>query len=250
MPRRYYGPGYSRRTSTTSRNMAAARIQRSFRRRRGKRPSRLAKSNRRQLMKLMGSEKTFYDKNIGMDVSTIGTYYPIGLEDLAQGDGEGNRQGDKVVIKSIQLQLYISLKNTLVLNDDAFNNLRLILVKFECPPQGPTPVNTTDILQYDSWFSLYRKRPKIHYSILMDKTYYVDNQEFGTGSASNPKWQPVAKHQATCKTTITFKKGLTVTFDPGSSLVTKNSLALFAISDSVIQGHPGVSGWCRINFLP
>lgn len=222
----------------------ARRIQRAYR------SSRLAKQNRKKINKLIGTTRTFFDKNIGMDVSTIGTYYPIGLEDFAQGDGEGNRQGDKVVIKSIQLQLYLSLKNTLVLNDDAFNNIRLILVKFECPPQGPTPVSTTDILQYDSWFSLYRKRPKIHYQILMDKTYYLDNQEFGTGSASNPKWQPVAKHQATCKHVIKFPKGLTVTFDPGSSLVIKNSLALFAISDSVIQGHPGVSGWCRMNFLP
>ncbi|AXH73488.1 MAG: putative coat protein [Cressdnaviricota sp.] len=256
----YYGPAFSRRTSNTNRNLSAARIQRRFRVRKFKRnlrnrkkPSALARSNKRAIMKLTGSSQTFYDKNMGFDISTTGVFHKIGLQDLAQGDGEGNRQGDKVTIKSIQLRLYLSVLNTsvpILLNDDAFNNVRLILIQLECPPIAGALFQTTDVLQYDTWFSLYRKRPDVHYKVLMDKTYYMDNQGFGTGQASNPKWQPVSKHQAVCDQLITFPKGLEVTFAASSAQVIKNDLVLLAISDSSVTGHPGLSGWCRLNLLP
>jgi hypothetical protein len=229
--------------------MAASKIQRRFKRSRRK-PSALARSNKRALMKLTGATQTYYDKNMGFDVSNTGVFHKIGLQDLSQGDGEGNRQGDKITIKSIQLRLYLSVLNTTLLNDDAFNNVRLVLIQLECPPIAGALFQTTDVLQYDSWFSLYRKRPDVHYKVLMDKTYYMDNQGFKTGEASSPVWQPVSKHQAKCDTLITFPKGLEVTFAASSATVIKNDLVLLAISDSAVTGHPGVSGWCRLNLLP
>lgn len=234
-----------------TRNRMATRIQRAFRNRRRSRPRLLTRTNTRRINKIVNSEKTFLDTPINYNISNIGQYHDIGLAQIAQGDAEGNRQGDKIVVKSLTLNMLIINRDDIVQAGDQFNNIRVILVKFKCPPNPlAPPLNTNDILENNTWNSLYRKRPSVHYQILFDKYIYLDNQDGDPGAATD-NWIPVAKHQHRFQKTIKFKKGLNVTFNRDSAVITLNDLKLFLISDSALPKHPlTTQSVARLNFLP
>lgn len=223
------------------------RLQRRYKKRR--RP--LVRRINQKVNKLIRSTKTFFDTTFSNNITTFGSFYDVGLSGLINGTGEGERAGDKITLTSIQIKLRLSVLNTALVNSDAFNNVRLILVHLPQPVQTGNPIATLDILETNDWNSFYKKRGKIKYKILMDKIYYMDNQGFGSGAASNPIWTPVTSHQKLCNYTHKFGKGgLTITYTQNQSTVISNDLALFMISDSSIPGHPAAVGTVRMNFQP
>lgn len=232
------------------RRLAAKRFVRLQRKYKKKRRTTVAKVNKK-VNKLIRSTKTFVDTNFSNNISTIGSFYDVGLTSLVNGTGEGQRSGDKITLTSLQIKFRLSVLNGSAINADAFNNVRLILVQFPQPVLTGNPVVTLDILQYNDWNSMYKKRGNVKYKILMDKHYYMDNQGFGSGAASNPVWTPATTHQKLCNFKYKFPKGgLTITYTKTQSTVLSNDIALFMISDSSIQGHPTVNGYVRLNFQP
>ena len=235
----------------TGRYLGARRIQRAFRKYKKKKnsTSSIVRSNRRKINKLLNSEVTFKDTIYNANISSSGLFLQVGLQTIAQGDEEGERQGDKVTIKSLSFRGCISVINGTVVNADGFNNVRMIVVKIP-QPNTNSPLLVTDILQVQNYKSHYKKKSDVKFKILLDKTYYMDNQGFGTGASSDPKWQPVKSHQATCNFKLTFPKGLDVTYQAGTSVVFQNDIRVFLLSDSAAPGHPVITGYLRNTFLP
>lgn len=215
------------------------------RRPRKKKSSTLAKTNRSKINKLISADKTFLDSQYSESITNAGSFINVGLTSIATGTGEGEKQGDKIVVKSLQMRLRFSVLNSSLVDSDAFNNLRVILVQFPQPNLTGSPITATDILEVSNWNSFYKKRGNIQYKILMDKKIYLDNQQLG----GTPRWQPITAHQRYCDVNFKFPKGITVTYVPTQSTVIKNDLKLFVISDSAIPGHPTMDGYMRLNFL-
>lgn len=245
--KKYYMPGS--RPGKYRKNRAAYAIQKAFRRRRKRKMSSIVKTNRRKINKLMNAEVAFRDQVYSTNISSSGAFLQIGIQSIDQGDGEGQRQGDKITIKSINMKAHLSVLNGTISNGDAFNNIRLILLKLP-QPNTNAPLLVTDILQVNNWQSHYRKKSDVKFTVLHDKTYYMDNQGFGTGASSDPKWQPVHCHQKNCSFKIKFPKGLDVTFNTGSQNVYQNDIRLFVLSDSAVVGHPSLNGYLRMTYLP
>ena len=226
-------------------------LQRAFRKKRYRKrnPTALAKANRRKINKLMNSEITYKDTIFNANVSSSGLFLTVGLQSISQGAEEGERTGDKITIKSLSFKGRFSVINGTVINADGFNNVRMIVVKIP-QPNTNAPVLVTDILQVQNWQSHYKKQSDVKFQILLDKTYYMDNQGFGTGQASDPKWQPVRSHQAVCNFKLKFPKGLDVTYNAGTNVVYQNDIRVFLLSDSAAPGHPVINGYLRTTYLP
>lgn len=219
------------------------------RRPRKKKSSTLAKTNRSKINKLISADKTFLDSQYSESITTAGSFINVGLTSIATGTGEGEKQGDKIVVKSLQMRLRFSVLNSSVINADAFNNIRVILVQFPQPNLTGSPVTATDVLEVSNWNSFYKKRGNIQYKILMDKKIYLDNQQLPGSGAGSTRWNAITPHQRYCDVNFRFTKGITVTYVPTQSTVIKNDLKLFLISDSAIPGHPTMDGYMRLNFL-
>ncbi|AXH73609.1 MAG: coat protein [Cressdnaviricota sp.] len=215
------------------------------RRPRKKKSSTLAKTNRSKINKLISADKTFLDSQYSESITNTGSFINVGLTSIATGTGEGEKQGDKIVVKSLQMRLRFSVLNSSLVDSDAFNNIRVILVQFPQPNLTGSPVTATDVLEVSNWNSFYKKRGNIQYKILMDKKIYLDNQQLG----GTPRWNSNTIHQRYCDVNFRFPKGITVTYVPTQSTVIKNDLKLFVISDSAIPGHPTMDGYMRLNFL-
>lgn len=220
-----------------------------FKRRKRTNMKATVKSNRRKINKLMNSEITFLDTTYNANISSSGLFLQTGLQQIPQGDEEGQRQGDKITVKSLNFKVRFSVINGSVINADGFNNVRMIVVKIP-QPNTNSPLLVTDILQTQNWQSHYKKKSDVKFQILHDKVYYMDNQGFGTGASSDPKWQPVKSHQAVCNLKLKFPKGIDITYNNGTQVVFQNDIRLFLLSDSAVAGHPTINGYLRLTFLP
>lgn len=230
------------------RRLAAKRIvkiQRKYKKRRKTQGTSLvAKVN-----KLINAQATWWDAYVSVSPSTSGGYTAIGLNDIIKGTNAQQRIGDKIELKSISMKFFVSLLNGVAVNADAFNNVRILLVHFPQPLTSGVGVLPGDVLETGDVLSHYKKDSKVKYRILFDSLYYLDNQGFGTGASSNPKWQPATRHQVRCFKDIKFPKGLSITYN-NSNVITANEVQLLMVSDSSITPHPNVSGRIRLNFMP
>ena len=196
-----------------------------------KRPTTLSLS--RRLNKLTSAvEYKHVDFSMNAGISNSG--YFTSLTDIPQGDGDLQRDGDKVTVTSVQLRLQLHG------GDIPYNNIRIIIFKWNNLYQTPT---VNDLLLVPSgagvqphcWmYNLDAMRARPGFKILMDRTY--QNQ--------------TANNQNNKKAVNIFKKipyRTNLQYQAGS--LTGNSLYMFAISDSAISNHPVLSGMKRVNFI-
>lgn len=202
-------------------------------------------------LNLLLGNKTYFDAVSNTNVTNSGEFIPIGLDAIIKGTGQGQRTGDHIMISSIQFSGVLSVLNSAVLNDDAFNNVRLMAIMIAKPNTLNAPMVSDNVLQDGSYDSFYKKNPDVQWSLVgkFDREYYLDNQGFGSGAASNPIWTPTKCHQARIRYTIRFPKGLKVTYNNAGDIIS-NEIRLFAVSDSVAPGHPGLIMNYRINYQP
>lgn len=245
MPR-YYGamPGLNR-------NYRATQIQNAFRRsmfrRRLRNRRRSVKSkvkkNTRRINKLVNASKSYVDNFLTYQVSSTGSISNLGLNTISQGDSISQRNGDKITVKSIVLNGYVqnALSN---IAQDAFNNIRVIVLQVHQPNLTATPLQTTDFLEIANYMSLYKKRPDYKYKVLYDKHWLTNSQTSG-----GAVWQPVNPFRKHWKTVINFPKGLDVTYAPGTTTPITNNIKILLLSDSIAIPHPSVTFYSRINYI-
>lgn len=231
---------YRRRRRLASKRIV--QIQRKFRKRR--------KQNtiNKKVYKLINAQKTYIDSYMNISPSASGFIQDLGLVTIIEGTGTGNRQGDKIELKSINIKAFCYVLNTALLNADAFNNIRIILFSLPQPVVAGVGLNVTDIIQDLDVLSHYRKDSPVKYKIHHDVLYYVDNQQL-PGSAGVPRWASVVPHQKRYFKKLTFPAGLPVTYNPAGDVI-KNNVMMLAISDSGLTPHPIIEGRIRLTFQP
>lgn len=199
--------------------------------------------------KLLNAQSTWYDSDLATTVSTTGHIQPIGLLDITKGTNSGQRLGDKIELKSISFKLQLDVINTSIANGDVFNQIRMLIVQFPQPLTSGIGIEVGDILQTSDIKSHYKKDSKIKYKILHDQLFYMDNQGFGTGASSNPKWQPQKCHLKNFDKKFKFPDGINVVYNAGGVII-NNDIQLVLVSDSTIALHPRIYGHIRHVFLP
>ena len=149
----------------------ARRIQRAFRRRK-------KRSLKTQLKKL---KRKVYNNLQNCWIDTIQT--PVGsgaggyinpdfcsLQQIAQGDDHNERQGNKIVVKTISIKG--QLRNA---NGDIFNEFRIIIFSLTDDPSPGATLTVGDILQNGDLYSHYKKNSAYKYKIHWDRTYQMSN---------------------------------------------------------------------------
>lgn len=219
------------------------RLQRKFKKRRKQ------STINKKVYKLINAQKTFTDVYLNIAPSASGIIQDLGLVTIIEGTAVGNRQGDKIELKSINIKTFCYVLNTALLNADAYNNIRIILFSIPQPIVAGVGLNVTDIIQNLDVLSHYRKDSPVKYKIHHDVLYYIDNQQLPGSGAGTTRWNAVAPHQKRYFKKLNFPTGLPITYNPAGDVI-KNNVLMLAISDSGLTPHPIIEGRIRLTFQP
>ena len=231
------------------RGASARRIQRAFRARRKK------KSLQKQVSRL---KRTVYDhmQNNWIDttfvptgISSAGTIYPnfTSMLDILKGDADNTRFGDKICLKKLQMKGQFACSPT-----DVFNEVRIIIFTVPDPNSQALQVSVTDVLENADVYSFYKKKSRINFNILLDKTFQLSNPRAQVGlPAVNLNGCPY-KDFIHWETSINLK-GLKVHYRPNATQgnnVLKNGLFMLLISDSALPSNPTFGYQARLSYAP
>jgi hypothetical protein len=168
------------------------------------------------------------------NVSNAG-YANYPLFDIAQGDTNSTRDGDKVSLRYATLNLALT-------RNDSSNIVRVLVVA----TPSATHAGLTDVLQYPNWsthsagvlcspYKVKATNMEQSYQIMMDKTYILSEN--------------VSTIIDKVKLKIP-KKGKTLEFAADGSNTPQNfNVSLLAISDSTAAAHPKISYQFRYKYL-
>ena len=190
--------------------------------------------------------------NSGTSVGAGGVVLPdfCSLQQIAQGPNTDQRQGNKIVVRSISIRAHIS-----VAVGDIFNQYRVIIFSLkDDKPAGQLPL-VSDILQNGDLYSHYKKNSALKYKIHCDKFFKLSNILANVGTvaptelcgAPYPNYIPWFKK-------ITFKGGHEVWYrGAANGQPHRGGIYMLMISDSLGQvpsGHPGMAWQIRMNYDP
>jgi len=171
-------------------------------------------------------EIKFYDESGTVSLSTSGSVFCV--SDLAQGDTDITRDGDKIVLKSMQL------RGTMTLADTS-NIIRIIVFQW-FPVDTASDPTADDILQTTGTFgivSAYQHDQRNQYHILADRTYTLT-----TASQPYRHWQIKIPFKYV-KKQATFLAG---------GVYGANHIHILMISDSAAVADPTCSFYSRIYY--
>lgn len=229
---------YRTRRRRTAKNFV--KMQRRFKKKRNKQAT-----LNKKVYKLINASKTYKDMYLNIAPSASGFIQDLGLVTIIEGTGTGDRQGEKIELKSINIKTFCYVLNTALANADAYNNVRIILFSLPQPVVAGVGLNVTDIIQDLDVLSHYKKDSPVKYTIHHDVLYYLDNQQLG----GTPRWNSNVTHQKRYFKKLNFPAGLPVTYNSGGDVI-KNNVMMLAISDSGIVPHPTIEGRIRLVFQP
>lgn len=212
-----------------TRSLAARRIQRVFRRRRGN-VNRRQNRNIRTLFKRTKKEQKYIDQN-QLTIVPYGwvTLLPRPLTYTTQGDSNNQRIGNKISVHSIQLNGFMQVQDTT-------NRLRILVVRFgRAAPQsvgiddfltnGTTAANPFHLL------AMKARNSNNPYKILADRSYNLT----GNDTAGSPVTVGSIK---SFKIRIKLKGKMQSTFYKldSDTLPTEGYIYVVASSDSALSG--------------
>nr|QXP07583.1 MAG: putative capsid protein [Arizlama virus] len=160
-------------------------------------------------------------RHIDFDASSFGlttTPFTLSVVNIDQGDGIGNRSGNKVMIKSIRVQ------GTVVYED---TNNSIVLAFGMKKENGVDPANMYGVAPVTNW----QQTNTLHYKVFWKKrkTLYIQN----------PQWN-FEKY-------LKLNKVVTYTDGDGDN-VEKNNIFFYALSDSGAVTHPQCVYHIRVYF--
>lgn len=190
-----------------------------------------AKAVNRKVMKLQKAiEWKHVDNTLNYSISTTPTI--LNLTNITQGDGDSNRDGDKITISSVQLRL------TTWNGDAPYNNLRVVVFKWPDILTAPVledlfilPPGLGQVPQ--TWpYNVDRIRARRGFKILYDRCY--TRRMANDGGIGVVNLFKKFKH----RTNLQYVGG-------GATGV---HLYIFMVSDSLLSPHPAITGTARINY--
>lgn len=171
-------------------------------------------------------EFKYYDHDESTTVDSSGAVYS--LTDIPQGDTDITRDGDKLILKNVQLRGTISLA-------DASNAVRIIVFQWHPLDSASIPA-VSAIIQYIGTYGIvspYHHDGRTQFTVLSDKTYLVNNVSMPYMVFRQRVPLKYAKKQ--------------VAYTAGGSFG-YNKIMYLAITDSGTTAHPLVSTQSRVYF--
>lgn len=174
-------------------------------------------------------EIRFQDINFGNPVADTGTF--VLLNALTLGDQNGNREGTKIDMKSIQLRIT-------GVDTDTYQQFRAILF-IDKQSNGAAPI-LSDILQTTSnvIHTMKTWNTRQRFRILWDKSWAADTTApLGYSSMKLP-----LKYYKKLNVSTYYNAGNT----GGIADINKNALQLLLLSDSNVVTHPAIQVYGRL----
>lgn len=159
----------------------------------------------------------------------------ISLESIQSGTAEGQRVGNRIRIKSIEIKGTLQGGQTGSAADDPFNSLRFVFAHWSgynyTTPMASSGLNINSVINKDTAKQLQRK--------------YVDR--FMTLTAPNPLtvgYQPAVR---VFKWYHRFARPIVITYSDINTVNANSCLALSVISDSAAIPNPGfINGFAKV----
>jgi hypothetical protein len=164
-----------------------------------------------------------FDTGFGTSVDNTGSLQKVST--VPQGDTDSSRDGDALVLKSIEMHSAFVIADTT-------NVLRHIIVRWNQDDSSSAPAAITDVLQTASAFSPYNRDNK------RARKFDVLHDEFYGGALAGP---------GIIVRTIKIKTKSQIAFQATATTGTGHIYS-FQISDSSAITHPTLNYVCRINF--
>lgn len=190
------------------------------------------------------TELKTHEYSIHVNISTA--EYELWLVDqISQGTDVGQRIGNEICLKSLQLNMKVGIDQTGV-SPDSINNIRILLVKTQHVAGVTMDAFLEDTSTGNFMISPYKINPPFKYKIIKDlKFRNLGYQLAESGDATSPTKtvaRPVYRNVAiNCKNFVQH-------FEPASTNLREESYLLIAKSDSSVITHPRIDAFIRAKF--
>lgn len=165
--------------------------------------------------------------------------YPI--TNVSQGIGKGGRIGNKIRVKSVEINGVIAQGSNELITDDAWNVMRIILGLYNGVNTPLTSANLSinDVMRTDYSSAKGTLRQKY-----LDK--YVPLNVVSTEQGAGDGYTPQVKLFKYYKR---FKRPILIEYADDAVTYPNKALVLSMISDSVAVTHPGfINGWWCVTY--
>lgn len=202
----------------------------------------VAKQNRKYIAKvalkavMRQAEGKYKDIRISTTAGSAQTnsWYQEDLGQIARGDSDSDRDGDKITPRSIQMRLRL-------LFADAYNVVRVMVLRCTDTVGGLSstlPFSPGTIFQHnstteDALYSPFNHDYRSRFNVLYDRLFTLSTNR-------NDGLVNIVKRIKLSKKNIEYN---------GSNTADgRNRLILLVMSDSAAVSHPSVEGWVRLNY--
>lgn len=169
-------------------------------------------------------------------VSTTPTYIGLGPKLISSGTDNGQRVGNKITGKSINVKMQLRIGDGVA--NDAYNQIRCIIIKYNTDDPASTPdisdiLETTTASSEELMVSNYKRESDYRFNVLHDHVYdcYWRNASgYSAGSAGAPQLRNFTFHKSL--------KDLSIRYNNNGDPLTE--LLMIVVSDSGAITHPEV----------
>lgn len=177
------------------------------------------------------------------EINSSGNEFALAASNIVQGTGDTERIGNKITAKSLHLRWQLKIGESSVVPNDAYNQIRLMVIKYETDDPSIAP-SATDFLENlnvlnpeEVMVSPYKRDSNYQFNIMYDKIHnlYWGNNSGGTGGAPRLK-NGVLKFKLRDKN-IRY-----------ASMGPKTKIILLAISDSGATPSPNLAFHSRFYY--
>lgn len=179
-------------------------------------------------VKKLELEKDYKTLDTSYDSTVASTGVFTLLNGIAQGDAEGTRDGNKVVVKSVQIK-------GAAVTADAYNQMRCIIFTDNQPNSAAPALG--DILEStgNPINSFFRTTTRKRFRILYDRTVDMDTDDPISQFPNFYRKMYLSTQYSTSGNTI--------------AAITRNSLYMLLVSDSDAVTHPAAEIYARIRYV-
>lgn len=177
-------------------------------------------------------------------VSTSGDHVWL-VEQIHNGTSAGQRIGDVITLKNLQLNFRVSIDPAGSLPDN-INDMRILIIKTKYEASPILDNYLEDVSAGNFMLSPYKINPPNSYKILYDRKFANLGWQLGkSGDSTTPT---VTVPRQVYRSVNINLKNMNQAYDFTTANPKEETLLLFLMSDSSVISHPKFDCYCRVRY--